>query len=201
MKKLRSDSGATVLMALLLVLAAAVVSAVILTAATGAARSLRSDRQAQQDYLAVSSAAELIRDSILRDGYYWEQISKRKTDEETGEETTVIEDERETLPDGLLGPWLARGVAAAGCRDTIRITVPGEDLPAVRADFSMDGGYGITVEFSLEDPGESDCRMTLTLRAVTAGDDYWLEGTTHILSRSIRWESPRITKGIGGTGG
>lgn len=201
MKKLRSDSGATVLMALLLVLAAAVVSAVILTAATGAARRLRSDRQAQQDYLAVSSAAELIRDSILRDRYYWELVEETVTDEETGEEKTVPISEEETRPGGLLGPWLARGVAAAGCRDTIQITVPGEDLPAVRADFSMDVGYGVTVELSLADPGESDCRMTLTLRAVTAGDDYWLEGTTHITWRSVRWESPRIIKGIGGTGG
>ena len=103
MKKLRNNSGATMLMAILLILVAAVVSAVILTAATSAARHLRSDRQAQQNYLAVSSAAELIRDSVLKDSYYWEQVSKKEKNEETGEETTVIESETETRPDGLLG--------------------------------------------------------------------------------------------------
>ena len=36
----------------------------ILLAAPTAARHLRSDREAQQNYLTVSSAAELIRDSI-----------------------------------------------------------------------------------------------------------------------------------------
>ena len=199
MKKLRNNSGATMLMAILLILVAAVVSAVILTAATSAARHLRSDRQVQQNYLAVSSAAELIRDSVLKDSYYWEQVSKKEKNEETGEETTVIESETETRPDGLLGPWLARGVAAAGCRDTVRVTVPGqEDLPAVQAAFSMDSSYNITVELSLEAPEESDCRMTLTLQANSSGDDYWLEGTTHIIWRSVKWENPRIVKGIGG---
>lgn len=199
MKKLRNNSGATMLMAILLILVAAVVSAVILTAATSAARHLRNDRQVQQNYLAVSSAAELIRDSVLKDSYYWEQVSKKEKNEETGEETTVIESETETPPDGLLGPWLARGVAAAGCRDTVRVTVPGqEDLPAVQAAFSMDSSYNITVELSLEAPEESDCRMTLTLQANSSGDDYWLEGTTHIIWRSVKWENPRIVKGIGG---
>ena len=199
MKKLRNNSGATMLMAILLILVAAVVSAVILTAATSAARHLRNDRQVQQNYLAVSSAAELIRDSVLKDSYYWEQVSKKEKNEETGEETTVIESETETRPDGLLGPWLARGVAAAGCRDTVRVTVPGqEDLPAVQAAFSMDSSYNITVELSLEAPEGSDCRMTLTLQANSSGDDYWLEGTTHIIWRSVKWETPRIVKGIGG---
>ena len=64
MKKLKNNSGATILMALLLILLATAVGAAVLTAAVSAARHLRSDREAQQNYLTVSSAAELIRDSI-----------------------------------------------------------------------------------------------------------------------------------------
>ena len=64
MKKLKNEQGVTILMALLLVLTAAVVSAVILSAALSAARRVNGDRTAQQNYLAVSSAAELVRDSI-----------------------------------------------------------------------------------------------------------------------------------------
>ena len=65
MKKVKNNSGATILMALLLILLATAVGAAVLTAAVSAARHLRSDREAQQNYLTVSSAAELIRDSIL----------------------------------------------------------------------------------------------------------------------------------------
>ena len=64
MKRLKNNSGATILMALLLILLATAVGAAVLTAAVSAARHLRSDREAQQNYLTVSSAAELIRDSI-----------------------------------------------------------------------------------------------------------------------------------------
>lgn len=69
MKKLKNEQGVTILMALLLVLTAAVVSAVILSAALSAARRVNGDRTAQQNYLAVSSAAELVRDSIDRMRY------------------------------------------------------------------------------------------------------------------------------------
>ena len=69
MKKLKNDQGVTILMALLLVLTAAVVSAVILSAALSAARRVNGDRTAQQNYLAVSSAAELVRDSIRTQKY------------------------------------------------------------------------------------------------------------------------------------
>ena len=69
MKKLKNEQGVTILMALLLVLTAAVVSAVILSAALSAARRVNGDRTAQQNYLAVSSAAELVRDSIDRMQY------------------------------------------------------------------------------------------------------------------------------------
>ena len=69
MKKLKNEQGVTILMAPLLVLTAAVVSAVILSAALSAARRVNGDRTAQQNYLAVSSAAELVRDSIDRMRY------------------------------------------------------------------------------------------------------------------------------------
>ena len=69
MKKLKNNSGATILMALLLILLAMAVGAAILTAAVSAAHHMKSDREAQQNYLTVSSAAELIRDSIAGDKY------------------------------------------------------------------------------------------------------------------------------------
>lgn len=56
MNKLRDRRGASLLMALLLLLLATMVSVVILTAVSSAARHLSRDREAQQNYLTVSSA-------------------------------------------------------------------------------------------------------------------------------------------------
>ena len=79
MKKLKNERGESILMALLLLLLASVISALILTAATNAAHHLRNDRKAQQNYLTVSSAAELIRDSILQESYtrVWEKVTMK----------------------------------------------------------------------------------------------------------------------------
>lgn len=63
-QKLNCRRGASMLMALLLFLIAAMVSAVIITAAVSARSRVASDCAQQQTYLTVSSAAELLRDSI-----------------------------------------------------------------------------------------------------------------------------------------
>ena len=69
-KKLKSGSGATILMALLFFLVAAMVSAVIISAATTAAQTLKARREHQQAYLTCSSAAQYIRDALLKgEGY------------------------------------------------------------------------------------------------------------------------------------
>ena len=65
-KKLKSGSGATILMALLFFLVAAMVSAVIISAATTAAQTLKARREHQQAYLTCSSAAQYIRDALLK---------------------------------------------------------------------------------------------------------------------------------------
>lgn len=65
-KKLKSASGATILMALLFFLVAAMVSAVIISAAATAAQTLKARREHQQAYLTCSSAAQYIRDALLK---------------------------------------------------------------------------------------------------------------------------------------
>ena len=181
MKKLRSERGASILMALVLLLLASMVSAVILTAATGAARRVRNDREAQQDYLTVSSAAEMIRDGIRQDKYYRKvtvityQQEKR---EENGVTVSVtppptVEMEQE-LPSKVMCEWLSAGidgddrespVSITGSSDTIEISVPtikskdGEktDLKTVIASFTMESGSGdITVTLRIEPENESE---------------------------------------------
>ena len=192
MKKLKNERGESILMALLLLLLASVISALILTAATNAAHHLRNDRKAQQNYLTVSSAAELIRDSILQESYtrVWEKVTTY-TKDDAG--TYVPKEEKTTLAPGkftgIMKAWLAVGIAdnenararyasVTGCQDTIKVDVPikGEDgLQTVQAEFTMDKDTAnITVKLSLLPPdgqestgtegsAAEDCRMTLKI--------------------------------------
>lgn len=192
MKKLKNERGESILMALLLLLLASVISALILTAATNAAHHLRNDRKAQQNYLTVSSAAELIRDSILQESYtrVWEKVTTY-TKDDAG--TYVPKEEKTTLAPGkftgIMRAWLAAGIennenegaryaSVTGCQDTIKVDVPikGEDgLQTVQAEFTMDKDTAnITVKLSLlppdgqesagtESSAAEDCRMTLKI--------------------------------------
>ena len=202
MKKLKNEQGVTILMALLLVLTAAVVSAVILSAALSAARRVNGDRTAQQNYLAVSSAAELVRDSIetTTTTYKWDEKSEGYV--QTGSSST------EKLPTGLMGDWLTDGARNGGCADTITIMLPDEALPPVKASFSMtgrgtgSGGYDIRIAFSLADAGDADdCRMTLRLSgSVSESTDVYANtaGWSRIDELTITWSNPKITKGAEG---
>ena len=62
--KLRSQTGASILLALVFLLICCLVGAVTLTAATVNAGKLNHLRQDQQDYMAVSSAICLVRDEL-----------------------------------------------------------------------------------------------------------------------------------------
>lgn len=155
MKKLKNNSGATILMALLLILLAMAVGAAILTAAVSAAHHMKSDREAQQNYLTVSSAAELIRDSINGQTYERTLTAWRSTtvDPKTGKETVDVGrtlEEKPNLPlPGPMGEWLSACIKNSGdenylyaslqeCSDTITVTVDTGDggLRPVQAKFS-----------------------------------------------------------------
>src|SRR5574344_1463921 len=63
-KKLKSRSGASILLALLFLLIALSVGAIVLTSASANAGRIERNRQEQQNYLAVRSAALLLRDDL-----------------------------------------------------------------------------------------------------------------------------------------
>ena len=209
MKKLKNEQGVTILMALLLVLTAAVVSAVILSAALSAARRVNSDRTAQQNYLAVSSAAELVRDSIDRMQYTVTTITTYEWDEESEGYVQAGSSSTEKLPTGLMRAWLTDGARNNGCTDTITIKLQDETLPPVKASFSMTGrregnwGYDIQIAFSLTDAGDADdCRMTLRLsgRVIVESTDVYVNptGESRTDKLTITWGNPKITKGVEG---
>jgi len=62
--KLREESGASLIIALVFFLVCLMVGSVVLTASTAAAGKLAQQRQNEQDYLTVASAAQLLKDRI-----------------------------------------------------------------------------------------------------------------------------------------
>lgn len=225
MKKLKNERGESILMALLLLLLASVISALILTAATNAAHHLRNDRKAQQNYLTVSSAAELIRDSILQESYtrVWEKTTTKKEDGTF--EVTVSEPSISGCTTGLLAKWLKSGIydsdanaeyaTVTGCQDTIKVDVPieGEEdgLQTVQAEFTMDKDTAnITVKLSLLPPdgqestgtegsAAEDCRMTLKITGNVMPEEVINtndEKTIEKYTTTINWSGAKIIKGI-----
>lgn len=221
MEKRNSESGKTILMALLVVLVAVALGAAILTSAASAARHVNSDRRAQQNYLTVSSAAALLRGAMEGSVYtrtYEEQYVRTKNEDGTWDEQ-VTRNVTDSVTQSVMAPWLLRSIdgdderdeyaSFAAYGDEIQLDLPlGTDggLRTVYAAFSSDANGVITVLLSLEpEDGESadDCRMTLTLRGTRTSGGGTLSGEddnsyTKVCTTTITWGSARITKGIKG---
>ena len=209
-------------MALLLILLAMAVGAAILTAAVSAAHHMKSDREAQQNYLTVSSAAELIRDSIAGDKYERTMTETHTAVRDTDGNITgenVSYSTNVTNPTGIMGQWLSACIedgsenvqyaSLKDFKDTIEVDLKIDEdtsLRTVRADFFAQKDGQIQVQLSLkpEEGKTDDCRMTLTMQGTLTqadpeyrsdGDDY-----SNTYKTTVKWEPQRITKGIEVTG-
>ena len=223
MKKLKNNSGATILMALLLILLAMAVGAAILTAAVSAAHHMKSDREAQQNYLTVSSAAELIRDSIAGDKYERTMTETHTAVRDTDGNITgenVSYSTNVTNPTGIMGQWLSACIedgsenvqyaSLKDFKDTIEVDLKIDEdtsLRTVRADFFAQKDGQIQVQLSLkpEEGKTDDCRMTLTMQGTLTkaeeSESYSSEDVdSYIYKTTVKWEPQRITKGIEVTG-
>ena len=167
-RKLHEQRGASMLMALLLLLVALTVSAVVIAAASSAAATLRSDKAREQSSLAVSSAAEYVRDAFLHgemDGTVKADNNITYTSSGSGAFLGFVQ---------YAVPVLYKG-SKANDHWTYKLSLEGmEDVWAV---FSMrygkakegasDDGSTYILEVTLRNwettPGEHPCSMTLTL--------------------------------------
>ena len=168
-RKLHEQRGASMLMALLLLLVALTVSAVVIAAASSAAATLRSDKAREQSSLAVSSAAEYVRDAFLNgemDGTVKADNNTTYTSSGNGAFLGFVQYAVPVLYEDSkanVNPW------------TYKLSLEGmEDVWAV---FSMrygkakegasDDGSTYILEVTLRNwettPGEHPCSMTLTL--------------------------------------
>lgn len=168
-RKLHEQRGASMLMALFLLLVALMVSAVVIAAASSAATTLHSDKAQEQSSLAVSSAAEYVRD-VFADGemdgtitVYWGSASYSSDN------------------DGAFRDFVSFAIPTlylnhnARPQRTYKLSLTGDDaVEDVWADFEMSYGMNENKEYSTyilhvtlrnweTTPGEHPCSTTLIL--------------------------------------
>lgn len=169
-RKLHEQRGASMLMALFLLLVALMVSAVVIAAASSAATTLRSDKVQEQSSLAVSSAAEYVRDAFLGK----EMNGTITTDYWTGS-ASYSSDSGGAFRDfvSYAIPELYRNQNALP-RRTYRLRLSDDTVEDVWADFEMSYGQNENTEYPTyiltvtlrnweTTPGAHPCSMTLLL--------------------------------------
>ena len=186
-RKLHEQRGASMLMALFLLLVALMVSAVVIAAASSAATTLRSDKAQEQSSLAVSSAAEYVRDAFLgkeMDGTIVTQ----------GTSTTYTSDSDGAFRDfvSYAIPELYRNQNALP-RRTYRLRLSDDTVGDVWADFEMSFGQNENTEYPTyiltvtlrnweTTPGEHPCSMTLLLCSNLGGSN----------RRAVTWDGYNV---------
>lgn len=186
-KKLKSRSGATILMALLFFLVAAMVSAVIISAATTATKTVKTRRDNQQAYLTCSSAAEYLRDLLLgKEGYKVVFKHNRTVDSdgnvhianemkvqteqaarETSDPAIAVDKLFEEIMSGPDSANLIQNVTPA----PVDLKIEVEDLAPVQVKMNLekasiqagDNRYCLTAECELKDESPVKVRMELRM--------------------------------------
>ena len=215
MKKLRSNSGASMIMALLLMLVGVVTSAVIISAAVSAVHATKEDRTQQQSYLTVSSAAELIRDELEDGKCDYTKIVKQVTKKDWwGNTTTEDPETKETFGDGsdcLFTSVMKSAVAyltsypTATFNETYTVSADGyDDVKAevfVKKATDSENQYSLTIWFTGgEEPDQ--CRMELTMDGVMTSvetkaeptNSWGTTTTTTITTTTIKWQDPKLQR-------
>ena len=188
-RKLHEQRGASMLMALFLLLVALMVSAVVIAAASSAATTLRSDKAQEQSSLAVSSAAEYVRDAFVVGGKMngsiiprWAGGASYSSDSDGAFRDFV----------SYAIPELYRNQNALP-RRTYRLRLSDDTVEDVWADFEMSFGQNENTEYptyiltvTLRNweitPGEHPCSMTLLLCSNLGGSN----------RRAVTWDGYNV---------
>lgn len=186
-RKLHEQRGASMLMALFLLLVALMVSAVVIAAASSAAATLRSDKAQEQSSLAVSSAAEYVRDAFLGKEMDGTIVTR-------GTSTTYTSDSGGAFRDfvSYAVPELYRNQNALP-RRTYRLRLSDDAVEDVWADFEMSFGQNENTEYPTyiltvtlrnweTSPGEHPCSMTLLLCSNLGGSN----------RRAVTWDGYNV---------
>jgi len=196
-KKLHNERGTSLLIALLFFAICLTIGSLILTAATASAAKTKDRYEDQQNYLAVASAARLLKDELggytYTTGQTWETWDTGETDPETGEAVTASAwkaitpyiSPYDTQNGDLLTDTYTVSQGAAASTETFSVSAD-EDLPDVSVKFEMKvGGDAV---FTLTG---GDYSAVVTFHARTARVTDW--ATYDYLTTS--WDTGGITKG------
>ena len=210
LKKLHSQRGEPMLMALLLFLVGVMVSAVILAAAISAESDAKAAREEQQAYLTVSSAAELFRDSIQSgSGGYREIVTK--TYSGTQLQGTKTEKQNASGPFSEIFNNVIPTLLKSPSTYQKPFTLSMDGLEDVTMELSIQPKQGDNDQFTLtavfyNDPeGDHPCRMTVRFTGTTTVENTdWADDYTgnhyYATTTKIKWtfkiiERPRTQTG------
>ncbi len=160
-RKLNNDAGLTVLLALFGFLIAAMASFTIVTVSLGNAGRLESQQREQRDYLALSSAAALLRDSLAGESVTINEITDRN-----GNTTTSYSVSPRGGADGELSTALVKEIYGGGTGNLGRFSVNvGAELKSVEVtlDYSTSGTLGMSLRLiGAEDGATAPVSISLT---------------------------------------
>lgn len=204
-RKLRSDRGSSMVLALFLMLVAVMVSHTILAAAATAGQNVVQQRESQQAYLTVSSAAETFRDSVLSfngDNSFRQVVETRYSDASMEHVTQTT-----TSYNSLQGPFSVeledalKHLMNYGTAYTKTCTIQVEGYEDVSMELSLEkdaevsgNGYVLNAVFSNAVPGkpipDAPCRMKVTIRAYTESlkDETSQDKNNVWVRRTVRWQ-------------
>lgn len=202
LKKLHSQRGETMLMALLLFLVGVMVSAVILAAAISAESDAKAAREEQQAYLTVSSAAELFRDAIQSgSGGYREIVTKTYSDAQLQE--TKTEKQNASGPFSEIFNKVIPTLLKSPSTYQKPFTLSMDGLEDVTMELSIQPKQGDNDQFTLtavfyNDPeGDHPCRMTVTFTGeTTQTPTHWYDSGLRYeaTTTEIKWTGATITR-------
>lgn len=199
-KKLNSSSGNTLMMALLFMLIAMVISVILLSGAAAAARRVKSDKSQQQAYLALSSAAQLMRDGIADDGYTVVLTKYERRGDSVPEKGDNVVTEKAAKEFGqLLNDAVEYVMTFNAPYVNEQMAIKMNGVPSVSVKFKMDVDYSIRLELSIDDAEGFESMMTVSIDGdaeVTKsygsiGNEYDFEK----IQTSIKWSNGIIGKG------
>lgn len=155
--RIRSNSGATILLALLFFLLCALAGSIILSAGSAAAGRISGLKETEQSFYSVTSAAQVIREEI--EG---QEFQAYRENGGTPIYTTEPNSEmKKILIDAIIGIYEGK---LAKATDTLTVypsdTTQTDVLGKVTADFIMTDDYKIEITFSMENSKKYICKLT-----------------------------------------
>ena len=223
--KLKSESGISMALALVFFLLCVAVSGIVITAASASAGVAIGNRETQQGYLAVASAARLVMEDLKELEYTEVYASGQLTAPSTAASAYSLD----TASSGFSGSRLVTDpsaptarftlsfsggkahVESAGTEPSYKLIFPelaAKGIPAVKGEISMDAGFGLTVVLTDGDrigDGENEIRIryipVISQPVLTTADNRYSgasETAVYKYTATVKWGEPMVS-GMGAT--